>query len=148
MIGATTTHEVSTDATAVDDVAATWINTANIKELTMADESRDTSEDAYLDNADKYKEFVAGMIDGGEIGLTLKWDRADTGQVALNGAFEGDGYIYGKIKFPVAGGNHDIFVYQAVVTGRGVEIPKNETITQSFTLKVTGAPLWGTEAAA
>ena len=140
MIGATTTHEVSADATDVSDGAATWINTANIKDLTMAEESRDTSEDAYLDNADKYKEFVAGMVDGGEVGVVLKWDKADVGQVALNAAFDGDGKIYGRINFPAASGA--IFTYKAVVTGRGVEIPKNETITQSFKLKVTGAPAW------
>ena len=139
MIGATTTHEVSTDATGVADVGATWINTAFIKDLTAPEESRDTSEDAYLDNADKYKEYVAGMVDGGEVSVVLKWDRTDVGQVALNAAFDGDGSIYGRINLPSSSAT---FTYKAVVTGRGVEIPKNETITQSFKLKVTGAPAW------
>ena len=139
MIGATTTHEVSTDATSVTDVGATWINTAFIKDLTAPEESRDTSEDAYLDNDDAYKEFVAGMKDGGELSIVLKWNRADVGQVALNAAFDGDGNIYGRINFPSSSA---VFTYKGVVTGRGVEIPKNETITQSFKIKVTGAPAW------
>lgn len=139
-IGATTTHEVSTDATDVSDGAATWINTAKIKDLTFPEESRDTSEDAYLDDPDGYKDFVAGMIDGGEVGLVLKWDAVDVGQVAINSKFDPstDGIIYGRITLPTGA----IFTYKAVVIGRGNEVPKNETITQSFKLKVTGKPAW------
>ena len=139
-IGATTTHEVSLDASSVTDVGATWINTAKIKDLTFPEESRDTSEDAYLDEADGYKEFVAGMIDGGEVSLVLKWDIADVGQVAINSKFDPatDGIIYGRITLPTG----DTFTYKAVLTGRGNEVPKNETITQSFKLKVSGKPAW------
>lgn len=142
-IGATTTHEVSIDALGVDAsavTAATWINTAKIKDLTFPEETRETSEDSYLDSPDGYKEFVAGMIDGGEVGLVLKWNLADVGQIAINDKFSPatDGIIYGRMTFP----NGSTFVYKAVLTGRGVEVPKNETITQSFKLKVSGKPAW------
>ena len=50
MIGATTTHmKYQLTQLVLADAAATWINSANIKELSTApEESRDTSEDAYL----------------------------------------------------------------------------------------------------
>ena len=132
MIGATTTHSLSSDQ------GATYtVDTANIKDLTAPEMSRDTSEDSYLDAADKYKEYVGGMIDGGELSLVLKWDIADAGQIALSAAFDGDGLVYGRITFP----DNSTFTYMAIVTGRGMEIPKNETITQSFKLKITGKPV-------
>ena len=100
--------------------------------------SRDTSEDSFLDSAEIYKEFVAGMIDAGELSLTLKWNKADTGQVALLAAFDaGDGIVYGKITFP----DNTTYTYVGVVTGAGKEVPKNETITQSFKIKISGKPV-------
>ena len=132
MIGATTSHALSDD-----DGATHAVNTANIKELTAPEMSRDTSEDSYLDAADKYKEYVGGMVDGGELGLVLKWDIADVGQVALAAAFDGDGIVKGQITFP----DSSTFTYVGVVVGMGFEIPKNETITQSFKIKITGKPV-------
>lgn len=132
MIGATTTHILSTD-----EGTTYTVGTANIKDLTFPEMARDTSEDSYLDAADKYKEFVAGMIDGGEMSLVLKWNMADTGQVQMMSAFEGDGNIWGQIKFP----DNSTYSYKGVVTGAGKEVPKNETITQSFKVKITGKPV-------
>lgn len=132
MIGASTTHEVSTDG------GGTWIQTAKIKELSPPEESRATSEDAYLDAADIYKEFVSGMIDAGELSLTLKWNAADVGQVALDTAFEGDGEMMGRITFP----DGDTFTYDGVMSGRGMAIPKEETITRNYKMKITGKPTW------
>lgn len=124
------------------DSGTTWNAVANIKDLGFPEESRDTSEDSYIDATDSYKEFVAGMIDSGEANIVLKWDQTDTEQVALHADFEGDGQpkMY-KIVFP----DNSNFVFNAVISKRGKEIPKNETITQSFTFKLSGKPTIGTE---
>ena len=133
MIGATTQHSLSND-----DGATYAVNTAKIKELTFPEMSRDTSEDSYLDSAEIFKEFVAGMIDAGEMSLVLKWNIADVGQVLLMAAFESaDGTVYGQIKFP----DNSTYTYVGVLTGAGKEVPKNETITQSFKIKISGKPV-------
>lgn len=138
-IGAGTTHSVSTDATSVEDASATWINTAKIKDMSAPEESRSTSEDSYIDEESGYSEFVSGMKDAGEMSLTLKWNETDVGQVALNNAFEStDGDIYGRITFK----SGTTFTYKGVLTGRGIEIPKNETITRTYKVKISGAPKW------
>jgi len=133
MIGATTTHALSGD-----DGVSYAVNTVKVKELGFPEMSRDTSEDSYLDSAEIYKEFVAGMIDAGELSLTLKWAIADAGQVALMAAFDaGDGTVKGQIKFP----DNSTYTYVGVVTGAGMEVPKNETITQTFKIKISGKPV-------
>ena len=142
MIGAGTTHGAVAAGVLVDIAAAitanTFTNTAKIKDFSAPEESTDTSEDAYIDEVSGYKDFVAGMKDPGEISLTLKWDEADTGQIVLNTAFEGDGAVYGQIVF--TDGNK--FTYKGVVTGRGIEVPKNETITRTYKIKLSGKPSW------
>ena len=133
MIGATTSHALSTDDGTTYDV-----DTTEIKELGFPSMSRDTSEDAYIDNPEIYKEFVAGMVDAGELSLTLKWKSADAGQVQLMAAFDSaDGMVQGQITFP----DGWKYQYKGVLTNAGREVPKNETITQSFTIKISGKPL-------
>ena len=142
MIGAGSLHAVAAGASAVDIAAAitadTWINTAKIKDMSTPEESRDTSEDAYIDDEYGYKEFVAGMKDAGEFSITLKWNQTDVGQVALSAAFEGDGTIFGQITFK----DGSKFTYFGIVTGRGLEVPKNETITRTYKIKLSGKPEW------
>ena len=142
MIGSGMTHGVVAAGVLVDVAAAiladTFTNTVKIKDFSAPEESTDTSEDAYIDEVSGYKEFVPGMKDPGEISLTLKWDEADTGQIVLNTAFEGDGAVYGQIVF--TDGNK--FTYKGVVTGRGIEVPKNETITRTYKIKLSGKPSW------
>lgn len=141
-IGAGTIHGAVAAAGLTDVAAAitadTFVNTAKLKDLGAPEESRDTSEDAYIDEVSGYKEFVAGMKDAGEISLTLKWNESDVGQIVLNTAFEGDGEVYGQITFTTGAK----FTYRAVVTGRGIEVPKNETITRTYKLKLSGKPEW------
>ncbi len=141
-IGAGSSHGAVAAAGLADVAAAiaadTFVNTAKIKDMSTPEESRDTSEDAYLDEVSGYKEFVAGMKDAGEFSITLKWDETDVGQVVLNTAFEGDGEVYGQIVFTTGAK----FTYKGVVTGRGLEVPKNETITRTYKIKLSGKPEW------
>ena len=141
-IGAGSLHGVAAGASAATVLAAiaadTFINTAKIKDMSTPEESRETSEDSYIDETSGFKEFVAGMKDAGEMSITLKWNEGDVGQVALNTAFEGDGTIFGQITFTTGAK----FTYYGVVTGRGLEVPKNETITRTYKIKLSGKPEW------
>ena len=141
-IGAGTIHGVVAAGALVDVAAAitadTFVNTAKIKDFGTPEESRDTSEDSYIDEVSGYKEFVAGMKDAGEMSLTLKWNQAEAGQVVLNTAFDGDGEVYGQITFTTGAK----FTYKGVVIGRGIEVPKNETITRTYKIKLSGKPEW------
>ena len=142
MIGAGTIHGVVAVVGLADVAAAiaadTFVNTAKIKDLGTPEESRDVSEDAYIDDEYGYKEFVAGMKDAGEFSLTLKWLKTDVGQVVLDTAFEGDGEVYGQMKFKTG----EKFTYRGVLTGRGIAVPKNETITRTYKIKISGKPEW------
>ena len=139
MIGATTSHSLSGD-----DGLTYAVNTVKIKEISFPEMSRDTSEDSYLDSAEIFKEFVAGMIDAGELSLTFKWDFGDAGQTQLLAAInDANGTVMGRITFP----DGVTYTYVGVVTSAGKEIPKNETITQAFKIKISGKPVEAAAAA-
>ena len=135
-IGATTKHELTTDG------GTTYIQTANIANLTTPEESRGVSEDSYLDDVSGFKEFVAGVFDAGELTLDLKWNTADAGQTILDAAFENLdsdlAIVHGRITFS----NDVLYEYDGIITSRGQPVVKEETMKRSYKIKVTGAPVW------
>lgn len=129
MIGAGTTFARSDDGIIYDT------NLANIVELDFPTETKSTSEISFLDSVDNYKEFEAGMIDAGEVSLTLKWDVSAAGQVALRGDFEAKNAFFYQITMP----DGTEYTFKGVVTEWGKSLPKEETITQSVKIKITGS---------
>ena len=128
MNGQGTTFATTTDS------GSTWILAGNIKEMSFPEESKEVTEDSYLDAIDSYKEFVGGMIDAGETNITLKWDVADTTQVALHANFASSANNLYQIKLP----DLSTYTFDAVCSGRGKAVTKNETITQTFKFKLSG----------
>jgi hypothetical protein len=132
MIGAGIITELSTDGGTV------YTPIGFVKDITYPDESRSTSEDSYISDPDLYKSFVAGMFESGDMELILKWNVADAQQVSLNTVFESNNpECHIKLTFTDA----TTVVFQVLVVGRGREVPKEETITQKYTLKPIAKPI-------
>ena len=91
-----------------------------------------------LDNATGYREFVAGLKDGGDISLSGYFDYADAGQKALYAAFESGEVEDGEIVFPAAMDCKWTFsgVVTAIETGAELE----GALSFSCTVKVSGKP--------
>ena len=128
MIGSGTQFSRSADDT-------TYTRIGKIMEMSAPEQSRASSEKTYLDNNDNYKQFEPGMIDPGEMTLTIEYDKDDAAQNELKNDFDTKSNFYYKITYP--DGSTDKF--QGHITGWGKAIPKEETITRSVTIKVTGA---------
>lgn len=132
MIGAGTTFSSTTDD------GTTWDLISKIKAITFPDESREVTEDSYIDEINIYKEKAVGKGDAGELQITLKWNVNDTQQVLLDTRFETVQQAAEKyqVKFP----DNTTYTVTGYVSGRGREVTENETITKSFTIALTGAP--------
>ena len=100
--------------------------------------SADTIDVSTLDNENGYKEFVAGLKDGGEVSLSGYFDYADAGQKALYAAFESGEAADCVITFPTAMAAKWTFsgVVTAIETGAELE----GAISFSCTVKVSGKP--------
>ena len=85
--------------------------------------SADTIDVSTLDNADGYKEFIAGFKDGGEVSLSGYFDYSDAGQKALYTAFES-----GAVTF------------NGVVTAIETGVELESAISFDCTIKVSGKP--------
>lgn len=100
--------------------------------------SADTIDVTALDNVNGYREFVAGLKDGGEVSLSGYFDYADAGQKALYAAFESGETEECEIVFPTAMDCKWTFsgVVTAIETGAELE----GAVSFSCTVKVSGKP--------
>jgi predicted secreted protein len=91
-------------------------------------------------SASAFKEFIIGLKDGGEISVTLIFDKEDTAHLALlNTTFENRAVR--NFQVSPAGYSPAIkWAFAAVVTKLDFKYPKDGDQTADITLKVTSKP--------
>ncbi|MBL4869159.1 MAG: hypothetical protein JKY67_22590 [Pseudomonadales bacterium] len=117
-----------------DDVTYTQI--ANLLDVEVGESSRGSIENTTLDQADQFKTFEPGMIDAGELSLSLIWDIADAGQVLLKADLENDTLMYYRVEYP----DGTTVDYHGFVTGMSAPVAMEDKITQTVKFKVSGKP--------
>lgn len=120
--------------------------------------SRDTQDVTAYDSTSGYREYDVGLKDGGEVTISVRYrpnaDNAEGAQHAeLMAAFD-DGlkqnfrFIF-PIEYDVEDGEQAIVKtwpsasFEAFITSFSMPVPLEEHISQSFTLKITGAISFG-----
>lgn len=107
--------------------------------ITMPEKSRDSIETTTLDVTDDYKTFIPGLKDGGEVTVKGYFDHADTGQLALDTAFEAGTTDDYSIVFPAAIGV--TFTFSAFLTKYAIgEVNLEDPLSFEATFKVDGKP--------
>lgn len=122
--------------------ATVTINDTDIGELVRiggVSKSRDQIESTNFASADGYKTFVNGMRDGGSIRVETRFDPANTGQVAIDTAFEAESTVAIVITMPTAFGT--TWTATANVAGVGIgDIDPAGLVPFFGEFKITGKP--------
>lgn len=107
-----------------------------ITSISVAGMTRDSIDVSNCDSTNKYREFIPGMIDAGEISLTVSYDKTllDT---LIDTTIGGDAETW-TITFP--GGS--TFVCSGFLTNFSVTGEYAGSITADLTIKLTGNPTW------
>jgi predicted secreted protein len=87
-------------------------------------------------SANKYREFVQGLRDGGEIEVEGNFNMASAGHIIT--AFEATTLQACVITFPTTPAT--TWTFSGIVTGFSTEAPHDDKITYSATIKVSGKP--------
>lgn len=119
------------------DGGTTYTQVAGVTSLSFPSMTKATNDTSRLDTTDLYKEFTSGQIDPGEMEVTFIWDNTNTGQDDLYSDFESTTTGFYQITFP----NAATFTYQAVVTGWGKTVEKDNDILTPISFKLSGRPV-------
>ena len=108
----------------------------NITSISGPSQARDSIDISTMDSSDKWREFIPGMLDAGEVTFDVNYD-ATAGETAddLQAAIDDD-----PADITITLPDTSTFVCSGIVTGVGFAIPFDDKVTQSVTIKLTGAP--------
>ncbi len=101
--------------------------------------SRDAIDVSTMDSTSKYREYIPGMLDSGEVTIEINYDGTAAGTANfLSQQFTQTSQTI-TIVFPAQGaGGTSSWAIAGFMTGLGQATPFDGKVTQSVTLKLTG----------
>jgi predicted secreted protein len=106
---------------------------AEIMSINLPDQKRDDIDVTTMDSTDMWREFIPGLKDAGSLTMQLLFEKANYSKVQT--AFAGNPETW-TIGIP----DGSTFSCSGYLNANGGEIPLDEKITQSVTLKLSGKP--------
>jgi predicted secreted protein len=125
-IGLTTTIATSTSGTI-----------AQVRGISGPGASGDSVDCTTLDNSGRYRAFLGGLVDGGEVTLDLVYDTEDADHKLLAQLLTSQDEKVWTITYP---STFSAQVFSGFVSGLSAETPLDDLITAQCTIKVTGTP--------
>ncbi|NQY64012.1 MAG: outer capsid protein Hoc [Alteromonadaceae bacterium] len=118
----------------------TFSDIAEILEMGDISLTRETIDTTTFDSEGGYEEFEGGLRSAGEVTIKVKYKKTDPTAVLLRSDFDADVPVNYQIAWPDA--DHTVVTFSGLVTNYGIATPLKESITQSFTIKISGKPKW------
>lgn len=120
------------------DNGATFDAIAEITSLTPPQYARETVDTTNFSSVERYRDFISGLRDAGEASLEINWIPTDSTYQLLLSDFDNDDCVGYKIVLP----DTSEVAFDAFVTGITPQVPLEDKMTASITLKVIGKPVW------
>jgi hypothetical protein len=116
---------------------STYVSVAEVVNITPPQLSRDAVETTDMESPDRYREYIPGLLDGGEASITISYtpSASDVIVTALTASTLGS--------FRITHANAVTVTFSAVVTGYapGEHTPDGK-MEATATFKVSGKPVW------
>lgn len=120
----------------IDDGIGGYDTLGEVTEISLPGYSRDAIDVTHLDSDDEYREFIAGMRDAGEFGVTI--NLVPSASDALLAALDAGLQSY-RVTFP----NSVTFTANAICTSVELgTLVNDDKLTATATFKVSGMPAW------
>lgn len=122
------TADSPTDFTAVSEVT-------NISPPKL---SRDTVDATHNASPEKWREYIAGLKDGGEMSIEMNFVPGSAGNTLILESFNDDEPMNCKIEFPDSPAT--VWSFKAFCTGFEPDDPVDDRMSATATFKLTGKP--------
>lgn len=114
----------------------TYTAVANVNDITPPGIEREALDVTAHDSPDGYMEYIGGLINGGEVSITLHYDPAKHDTLLAD--LESVDPVNYEITWPVAVGGS--WQFAAIMTGFAPAAPVDDKLTAELTFQVSGKP--------
>lgn len=130
-----------------DNSPPNFVNVLGIKSITGPNITRDTHDVTDM-NGTGWKEFIGGLVDGGEVSFEANFLPRDPSQNQEDGGWMAefdktscDSRRIWRITLPFCEGDSDgYFEFEGIVTGQQIQMPMDDLMSFNGTIKVSGRP--------
>lgn len=133
-IGHGATFTRSDDATS----GGTFATIGNVIMIGPPNATRETPEATHLESTERWREYIGGMKDAGEVTAELDLDPNDATLASLYTDLNTDTAGYYKITFP----DSTAWGFSAFITSIAPGEVSDQKMTVALTFRVTGKPAW------
>jgi predicted secreted protein len=127
------------------NTAFTTVTTiGNIISIGGPEQSRDAIDKSTMDSTNKWREFIPGLLDAGEVTVEINYDGTAAGTAdKLNTMFTNSAqYFRVTVNDLTTASSKSYYQSAGFLTGLGHAIPHDDKVTQSVTIKLTGQPTY------
>lgn len=117
-----------------NSLTSTWDTIAEVTNITGPGMSRETIDVTSFDSSGGYREFIAGLRDGGDISFNMNFTAA--GYQTMKDDFESDTRQDYSIQLPDT--DNTTFELEGLVTELPLDIPLDDKISCDVTIKISG----------
>ena len=121
-----------------DGPPETFATIGEVIEVTPPNPSRDSVETTHTSNADRWRTFIPGLIDGGELSIEINYVPGSTADDNIMTDLNSSSVKNYKVLF-VSG---ESIIVPAFITGIEPGVPIDDRMTATVTFKVAGKPTW------
>ena len=118
----------------------TFVAVANVEDISGPSRSREAIEVTAHDSPNKYREFVKGLKDGGEVEITVNYDPAVPSHQALDDDFEEDDLRDYQVVILPGTADEWTWEFSGLITDLGDEFPHDDKMERTVTFKISGKP--------
>lgn len=116
----------------------TFAKVGRIRDVTPPSLSRDAVETTDMESTDRWREYIGGLKDGGEVSFEITFDPGSTETTTFMGDLNDDDAGYYKLIFP----DTSEWGFAGLLTGFEPSTPIGDKMMANVTFKLTGKPGW------
>lgn len=134
-IGHGTTFQINTTTNNSPDM---WVTIAEVVSVTPPSLSRDAIDATHSTSPNKWREFIPGLRDGGEVTLEVNFIPSGVGTSTILATFTSDDKVNARINFPDS--PVTTWEFLAFITAFEPDAPFDDKMSATVTFKLSGEP--------
>lgn len=115
------------------------VTIAQIRSISGPGSDADMVDTTTLDSSTYYRTFIPGLTDPGELSFELVYDTTAASHTKLQDYHDRRIGVNYTLTYPTTTNSQTFFAY---VKGLSLEIPLDDLVVQTVTLKISGDPGW------
>lgn len=123
----------------LENASDTLTKVAQVTAIGLPNPQQADVEATHFESPGRTREYVAGLIDNGEITFTINFDAGSASDTLITEAMESGEVRDNMVSVPTSSGTNQEYSFAGIVKGYEKSVPLDDRQTATITVRVAGA---------